>query len=95
MRWVKLVEEVMWPTPEGVGVKGGGLKGESWSGAGLRLLGRGVVGRLGRVSFCSLLVSMGGLIVSLGLSCVVMDDLLFRFLGAGAGFAAFSGFAFF
>lgn len=76
----------MRPTPEGVGVKGGGLAGDS-DAAALRFLGKGVAGRSGiaKSDSCD-----GGL----GSSCgAVTEALPLRFLGAAAGFSTLVYFA--
>lgn len=82
------------PTPEGVGVKGGGLVGGS-EGAfafALRFLGRGVEGRSGIVKAG---FEVEGDLVSSDVACAgdVADTLLLRFLGTAAGFVTFSYFA--
>jgi hypothetical protein len=67
--------------PEGVGVKGGGLMGDSdSSGAALRFLGNGVAGRDGIVKSGS---------VEDGMGSSFADALVLRFLGAAVlGFVA-------
>lgn len=86
--------EAINPTPEGVGVKGGGLLGDSESDAGLRLFGKGVVGRDG--------IAKGrsgeAMMVPFASSCVdwdggVVDGVALRFFGAGVGLVIFSYFA--
>lgn len=82
----------MRPTPEGVGVKGGGLLGDSFfSGPARRRLVRGVLGREGIVNSSS----GPGFVASLlgSLVVLVVDTLLLRFLLAVGGLVTFSFFA--
>lgn len=78
----------MSPTPDGVGVKGGGLMGDCDGAAALRLLGRGVTGTSGTTNLASS-VDGGGSSCCAG---AVAEALLLRFLSAGVGF--FSTFAY-
>jgi hypothetical protein len=81
------VDDAMMPTPAGVGVKGGGLMGDSSVALALRFFGRGVAGRLGTVSFASSDVALDS-------SCDTgAVALALRFLGAAAGFATLVYFA--
>ena len=67
---------------EGVGVKGGGLMGDSEDAAALRFFGRGVAGRSGIVNSPLLVDGFDSF------CCVsaVREALLLRFLGAVVGF---------
>lgn len=86
------VEDVMSPTPDGVGVSGGGLMGDSDdedAAAPLRFFGKGVAGRSG-------IANSAPLVDEAGSSCcagAVSEALLLRFLGAAVGF--FSAFVYF
>jgi hypothetical protein len=73
--------------PAGVGVKGGGLMGDS-DAAPLRLLGSGVAGKSGTTSLDSLVAESSS-------SCCVVAEVLIvlRFFGTAAGFSTFVYFA--
>ena len=63
------------PTPDGVGVKGGGLIGDSSIEVGLRRLGRGVTGRGGMANVVSLAIVV---VPSVDGDVGTVEGLLFR-----------------
>ena len=90
--WSKAdVLEANRPTPEGVGVKGGGFKGDSEGDAALRFLGRGVTGAANDASGSATTV-VASLLASSD-DVVVGDALALRFFDVTVGLVTFSYFA--